>query len=571
LTLLVAAAATLVATAGAEDKRTYQAELFNAFGLVDGSELRIAGVAAGTVTDLGVTPNKTALITFEVDPGFPELKADASCSSEPQSLIAEYFVDCQPGQSEKPLEGPIPAAHNQTTVQNDLVNNTLREPFKRRLQLIINEFGTGLVANEENLNAAIRSGAPALRELRKVLKILGDQNTIIAELNANSDAVISRLNDRREDVAAFIDEAEDTARASADRREDLARDFELLPDFLEELRPTLVELGNLARESTPLLVDLKGAAPGLNRLAKRLPRFNDATRISLDSLGRASVVGKRALTKARDEIRELDRTSQNAFPAADRVAGFLQSIDDPRNAVEESAFARQDLRQLPGEADRRVELLNEKIPGGPLQNPGYTGLEGVLNYGYIQTLSLNLFDGIGHALSLQIVGTSETSGECGHFSAHSSYLRADAVDEHDRTTDPRDAEECAAILGDAQPDINTPLNLPPYDPSVCPQGSDDLTICDPAGGSSSAASTNRVQSPRPAGAPQAPDVEALLEKSPKDLKPKEIRRILGLPPGVPLVDPVVEGVDSVVPDVGGSTPGTGGAPTNDLLDFLFGS
>ena len=167
-------------------------------------------------------PQKTALVTFEVGPEFPELKANATCSSEPQSLIAEYFVDCQPGSSDQPLEGPIPAARNQTTVQNDLVNNVLREPFKRRFQLIINEFGTALVGNPENLNAAIRAGAPALRELRKVLKILGRQNTLIAQLNVDSDVIFEQLTDRREDVVRFIDEAEDTARISAERRADLA-------------------------------------------------------------------------------------------------------------------------------------------------------------------------------------------------------------------------------------------------------------------------------------------------------------------------------------------------------------
>ena len=154
----LALAAGWVTSAGAEDKRTYQAELFNAFGLVEGSELRVAGVTAGTVTSLDITPEKTALLTFEVGPDFPELKADASCSSEPQSLIAEYFLDCQPGSADEPLEEPIPAASNQTTVQNDLVKNTLREPFKRRFQLILNEFGTALVGNGENLNAAIRVG-----------------------------------------------------------------------------------------------------------------------------------------------------------------------------------------------------------------------------------------------------------------------------------------------------------------------------------------------------------------------------------------------------------------------------
>ena len=146
-------------------------------------------------------------MTFEVDSGFPELKSDASCSSEPQSLIAEYFLDCQPGSSSQPLTGPIPAARNKTTVQPDLAQNTLREPFKERLQLLINEFGTALDGNAENLNAAIRSGAPALQQLKQVLNILGQQNPTIAELNTNADTIFEELANRKEDVVHFIDNA----------------------------------------------------------------------------------------------------------------------------------------------------------------------------------------------------------------------------------------------------------------------------------------------------------------------------------------------------------------------------
>ena len=217
LGLLTALAASLVAVAGASDNRTYQVELFNAFGLVKGSELRVAGVEAGTISDLDITPQKTAIVTVEEDSKFPEFKADASCSSEPQSLIAEYFVNCQPGSSTQALTGPIPAARNKTTVQPDLAQNTLREPFKDRLTLLINEFGTALDGNAENLNAAIRAGAPALQQLKQVLNILGRQNTTIAELNTNADAIFAQLANRREDVVHFIDNAGRTAAISAER------------------------------------------------------------------------------------------------------------------------------------------------------------------------------------------------------------------------------------------------------------------------------------------------------------------------------------------------------------------
>src|SRR5215203_5318969 len=242
LAVLAATAATVVTVAGASDNRSYHAELFNAFGLVKGSELRVAGAKAGTITDLEITPQKTALVSFEVDSGFPEFKTDANCSSEPQSLIAEYFLNCDPGTAPEPLNGPIPAARNKTTVQPDLAQNTLRQPFRERLQLLINEFGTALDANAENLNAAIRAGAPALQQLKQVLNILGRQNTTIAELNANADAIFAQLANRREDVVHFIDNAGRTAAISAERSDDLSRNFDLLDDFLAELKPTMFQL-----------------------------------------------------------------------------------------------------------------------------------------------------------------------------------------------------------------------------------------------------------------------------------------------------------------------------------------
>ena len=255
---------------------------------------------------------------MEEDSSFPEFKADASCSSEPQSLIAEYFLNCQPGTSTQPLNGPIPAARNKTTVQPDLAQNTLRAPFRDRLQLLINEFGTALDSNAENLNAAIRAGAPALQQLKQVLNILGNQNKTIAELNTNADAIFAQLANRREDVVHFIDNAGRTAAISAERSNDLAQNFHLLDDFLAELKPTMFQLGQLADAQTPLMTDLHAAAPGLNKLAKNLPPFNNGTQQSLTSLGGAARVGKVALANAKDEIAALDQTSTKAYPAGER-------------------------------------------------------------------------------------------------------------------------------------------------------------------------------------------------------------------------------------------------------------
>jgi ABC-type transporter Mla subunit MlaD len=462
----------LAAAAGADEDRTYTIELDNAFGIVEGSEVRVAGVTQGTVTRLDVNAAKRAVVTAELTGPMSLLGEDTICSSEPQSLIGEYFLDCDP--SGAPLEPSgevsdpdIPVAQTRQTVQADLVQNTLRQPFSDRLRIVINEFGTALAGNPENLNAAIRRGAPALRELRTSLRILGDQNRIIRDLIADADRVTVPLAERREDVARFIREARDTAVASAARRDDLSRDFEILDDFLAELRPAMVRLGGLAREQTPLLADLRASAPGLNRLATRLPAFGDSARVALDSLGRAGVVGRRALRHGRDEIRTLRRASRDAPATAASLADLLRDLDDPRRAVEIDRRAGEDTGRTSTRPGRRDTM-------------GYTGLEGLLNYLYYQTGALNQFDQVSHLLHFSLYEVD--SGPCGHQTTGGRPGDPEfgvPASSGGQTTNLLQAHPCVSWLGSNQPRLNEPLELPPYDPSVCDEGSDAPELCAP--------------------------------------------------------------------------------------------
>jgi virulence factor Mce-like protein len=473
ISMLAAAGGALTTVAGADDQHEYKIELDNAFGLVEGSPVKVAGVETGTVTDLDINEAKRALVTVQTSGAVGELGEDSTCSSEPQSLIAEYFIDCQPSGDPLPEGGTIPVEQVTQTVQPDLVNNTLREPFKRRFQLILNEFGTALAGNPDNLNDAIRRGAPALRDLEQVLDILGDHNTIIRDLNADSDRIIGRLAERREDVVRFVQEARDTAEASAGRRADLSRNFEILDDFLAELRPTLADTETLARAQTPLLRDLRASAPGLNTLAQNLPAFNEASEASLTTLGDAAVVGRRALRNGADEIRILRRAFKNAPRSAELLADLLADTEDPRRAIEIDARARRDT----GRSSSKPGTKNTM---------GYTALEGLLNYFYYQAGALNQYDQWSHLLHFSLYGVNQTGGPCGlYMTGRDKETGAPGVPATGggTTTNAREADRCVAWLGPNAPGINEDIGLPPYDPSVCPEGTEPeaaLALCNPA-------------------------------------------------------------------------------------------
>ncbi len=345
----------------------------------------------------------------------------------------------------------------------------MRLPFRERLTLLVNEFGTALAGNSDNLNKAIRRGAPALEQTRKVFDLLASQNTIIRDLNSDSEAIISKLADRRQDVVDFIDEAGNTAKIAASRRDDLSQNFALLDDFLAELRPTMTELNSVAVQGTPLATNLRLAAPGLTELSRRLPDFNPAATDALVSLGKTSVVGKRALDKGNDEIKILAKSSKKSFSVADQLSNFLRDIDDPNRAVEADSRANTD-------TGRKGET-------------GYTGMEGLLNYVYYQTGAVNQFDEIGHLLHFSIfeVGTGPCANyNPGHYDPDGPGPEEPQLGVPDAsgdgvTTNILEANRCVAWLGANQPGINQSVDVPPYDPSVCPDGSTVLSLCDPNG------------------------------------------------------------------------------------------
>ena len=220
--VLAAAGAGVMFSTGADgpgDSPKYWIEFDNAFGLVEGGDVKIAGVRAGKVKRFEVDRRTyRALVEIQVTKkGFGDLRTDAFCEARPQSLIGEYFVDCKPGRSPRKLEegGRIPVGQTGSTVPIDLINNIYRRPFRERFSILLSSLGAGLAARGEDLNETIRRANPALRETDRVLAKLAEQRDIIANLYRDADTVLKAVADNRSDVSRWVREVRDTAGAQA--------------------------------------------------------------------------------------------------------------------------------------------------------------------------------------------------------------------------------------------------------------------------------------------------------------------------------------------------------------------
>ncbi|HEX6582725.1 MAG TPA: MlaD family protein [Thermoleophilaceae bacterium] len=433
--LLLALVCGAALTLGAKDDedssgKTYELLFDNAFGLTEGGDFKVAGVRAGQTSKFKVTKvdgRTLALVEAEVtEPGLADLRKDARCEIRPQSLIGEYFVDCQPGASDERLPdgGRLPVEQTSSTIAIDLVNDVMRRPYQERLRLIVGELGAGLAGRPDDLSQVLRRAHPALRETSETLEILGRQTDTIEKFIGDAHTVVGALEDRKKDVSRFVREAGETAEIAASRRQQLGESFRRLPAFLTELEPYMGRLGDLTEAQTPVLRDLQSASGELGTFLTRLRPFTAEGLPAFKALGEASVVGRRAVRKTEEEVRELRRLAKDAPGFAEPLRQLLETIDDRKRGVE---------------PDRRAAASGP--PAGDKTHTtsgraGFTGMEAIWNFFYWQTLSTNALDDVGHVLRLTAL-----VNECSTYQV-----------KPDKAT----IEKCNQFLGPTQPGVTTP-------------------------------------------------------------------------------------------------------------------
>jgi len=353
--VIAAVAIPLVASSssrGAGGPYQVRAIFDNAAFAVPGEDVRIAGAPVGSIKSLGVCtssqvpkcgaadPLNKAAVTIEIDNAdFTPFYANATCAIRPQSLIGERYVDCTPGTSSagalpKIESGPgagtylLPVTRTSSPVDSDIVQDIYQQPIRERFALILQELGTGLAARGSDLNAVIHRANPALGYTDQVIKLLAQQNKQLAQLATDSDAVLQPLATVQHSISDFIVQANTASVASAARANDIARSFQLFPEFLRQLQPLLVDLGNLADQGTPLMASLGQSAAALGRQFQNLAPFAKAAKPALIALGKSSQQSQPALIATEPLARKLLKLGSTGLPSAKLLDQLTASLDN---------------------------------------------------------------------------------------------------------------------------------------------------------------------------------------------------------------------------------------------------
>jgi virulence factor Mce-like protein len=331
--LVVLAAAGVVALrgAGGSSKGAYRVDvvLDNARGLVPGQLVQVAGGRVGTIKAVDLTPGFKARVEMSVDRRFAPFKTDATCSIRSQGLIAENYVQCDPGTAKaaalKGSGGEPPTVPVERTTQPVGLNDLFQiwaTPTRERLGVLLSELGLATAGRGDDLNSIIRRANPALGEARHTLSILQRQHGDLKRAIDASDVVVRQLARVAPTTPALLRHSANVLARTRSRSRELAGTVQRLPALLTQARPALDALDSVASSGTPLLAQLERSAPELTSLSTDAAQLARTARPAVAALGPVLTNGAGTLQRAAPLSGILAQYAKESLPSA-QLSGKL--------------------------------------------------------------------------------------------------------------------------------------------------------------------------------------------------------------------------------------------------------
>ena len=305
--------------------------------LANESDVRISGVKVGEVKtkELNVAGNATT-VTMEIDPKYAPLPSDTKAILRQKTLLGETYVELTPGSRSAPKiadGGSIAPGRIGETVQLDEIFRSFDAPTRRAFQVWFDQQGKAVRNRGADLNAALGNLTPFAENANVLLQILNDQSRDTRTLVRDTGVVFDALTSRDGELADLISNSNRVFQTTASRDRALAETFTILPTFIDEGRvttdrltafarntnPLITQLRPAARELSPTLLDLRGLAPDLKGLFRDLGPL-----ITVSQDGIPAV--ERFLRETRPLLRQFDPFLRDLNPVLDWLGLYKKEI-----------------------------------------------------------------------------------------------------------------------------------------------------------------------------------------------------------------------------------------------------
>jgi virulence factor Mce-like protein len=309
------------------------------------ADVRVSGVPVGKVKT--VDPDKESgksYATLQIEERFAPLAKDVKAILRQKTLLGETYVELTPGNPRRagtiPEGGLLPAAQVSPTVELDEIFRAFDAPTRRAFQTWMQQQSRSLNGRARDISDILGNLDPVAEDANDLLTTLNAQSDAVSRLVSNTGVVFDAISERRGQLQGLIRNNERVFSTTAQREAELRQLFTVFPTFNREAKQTVERLTRFARDTDPLVTQLRPAArefsPTFQDLADLAPDLR-ALLEELDPLITASEKGLPALRRFLQDFRpalgEFDPTLKQLNPILsyigsnrDELRGFFANV-----------------------------------------------------------------------------------------------------------------------------------------------------------------------------------------------------------------------------------------------------
>jgi len=266
---------------------TYRAVFTDATGVVDGDDVRVAGVKVGTVEDVEVTDRTRALVTFSVDDETTVTEATHATINY-RNLVGQRYLSLtqEVGSTRRLHEGAtIPVSRTAPALDLTVLFNGFKPLFQALSPADVNQLSYEIVQVFQGEGGTLES---LLGHTASVTSTLADRDQVIGDLVDNLSEVLDHVADRDRQLNQLIT----TFRTFVSGLND---DSDAILGALDQVSELSVETASLVKGIRSPLVDdiaeLRRLTANVQRNRGELDRALQVLPIKLTKVGRTAVYG----------------------------------------------------------------------------------------------------------------------------------------------------------------------------------------------------------------------------------------------------------------------------------------
>ena len=260
--MAVVVVALVVLLAGGSDY-TVHARFVSASQIVKGNQVKVSGVAIGSVTDVALTDDGRAEITLSIDAdGYRPLRRGTRAIIRATSLsgVANRYVDLQLGGArgaDIPDGGRLDTDSTEAAVDLDQIFDTFDPKTRKATSNSVRFLRDFQAGSEDEANAALRYLNPALSSSSRLFAEVNRDTPDFQRFVDETAKLVTDVSARDDALSGLVSNLATTTSALTSNGDSLGRSIGLLPNVLRKSNSTFVDLRASLDDLTPLVDDAK--------------------------------------------------------------------------------------------------------------------------------------------------------------------------------------------------------------------------------------------------------------------------------------------------------------------------